>query len=234
MDDDLTKLGQVLRDRAAEVPYLQEAPPKLLARARRRVARNAVSSVVAAGLIVVGASAGLATLRGPETAVPGGSPSTHSPGPTPSTLACTAADLRATAALQGAAGSVLGSIHLTNVGVLTCTLMGRPTVTLSSSAGDALSVSVVVVPPQWQVDGTPTPRGWPVVSLPPGSAASIRTRWSNACPQLTDPARWSVDLGTGRGSLDVTDADAIFPPPCNGPTEPSTLEVGPFEPSAGA
>src|SRR5438094_260976 len=106
MDDDLNQLEQVLRDRAAEVPHVQDVPPTMLGRARRRVARNAV--------------------------------------------------------------------------------------------------------------------------------ASVRVRGSNACPQLSGPVSWKIDLGNGAGTLDPSSADASFVPPCNGPTEPSTLEVGPFEPSAGA
>jgi hypothetical protein len=233
MDDDLMKLEHVLRDRAAEVPYLQEVPRHMLVRARRRVARNALSSVAAAALIIIGASAGLAglgSLRGPDVTLsdPSG---VQSPLSTPS---CGAANLRATAALEGAAGSVLGSIDLTNVGSSTCTLSGRPVLTILSSAGLEVPVDVVEAVPQWQADGSPTPPGWPVVSLRPGSAATIRVRWSNACPQLSDPALWKVDLGTEGGSVDVSGADATFPPPCNGPSEPSTLEVGPYEPSAGA
>lgn len=228
MDDDRSKLEHVLRDKAAEVPYLQEVPPKMLARARRRVVRNALSSVVAAGLVVVAVSAGLASLTAPPSEIPGVSSS-----PAPSTPSCVAADLRATAALQGAAGSVLGSIDLTNVSSDACTLTGRPIVTLFSPAGHELSPSVVDVVPQWQADGVTPPTGWPVVRLAPGSAAAIRVRWTNACPQLTDPALWSVDLTGGRGTLDVSGADATYPPPCNGAAEPSTLEVGPFEPSAG-
>ena len=42
MDDDLRQLDGVLRDRAAEVPQVQDVPPTMVARARRRVARNAV------------------------------------------------------------------------------------------------------------------------------------------------------------------------------------------------
>ena len=129
---------------------------------------------------------------------------------------------------------MLGSIDLTNVGATTCTLTGRPTVTLLSSSGQELSVQVVNVDPQWQADGKSTPAGWPVVSLRPGSAAAIRVRWSNACPQLSNPASWRVELGDGSGTLDVSGADTTYPPPCNGPAEPSTLEVGPFEPGTGA
>lgn len=235
MNDDLRKLKDVLRNRAAEVPYLREVPHRMLVRARRRIVRNALSSVVAAGLIVAGASVGLASLgslRSSNHVIPGDSSGVHSSAPAPSTPSCVAADLQATAALRGAAGSVVGSIDLSNLSGQTCTLEGRPFLTLFGSAGHEVSVHVVDVAPQWQADGASPPDGWPVVSLRPGSAASIRVRWANACPQLTGPALWRVDLGNGSGTLDVSGADTTYPPPCNGAGEPSTLEVGPFEPSA--
>lgn len=232
MDDDLNQLQHVLRDRAAEVPHVQDVPPTMLARARRRVARNAVVSALAAVVIVVGATAGLANLaalHGPRVAVPGDSGSAAPP-----STACAAADLRANASLEGAMGSVEGSIGLKNVGGTTCTLTGRPTVSIFSSTGHEVSLQVTESEPQWQADGTSQPQGWPVVGVQPGSSASVRVRWSNACPQLSGPASWKVDLGNGRGTLDVPNAGASLVPPCNGPSEPSTLEVGPFEPSAGA
>ena len=231
MDDDLTQLERVLRDRAAEVPQVQDVPPTTVARARRRVARNAVVFVLGAAVIVVGASAGLANLgaeHGPGDVVPGDSGSSA-----PST-ACAVSDLRAEVSLDGAMGSVEGSIRLTNVGGGTCTLSGRPTVSIFSSTGHDVAPQVTESEPQWQADGAPEPAGWPVVSLQPRSAASVRVRWSNACPQLSGPASWKLDLGNGGGTLDVSGADASFVPPCNGPSEPSTLEVGPFEPRAGA
>ena len=222
MDDDLTTLEQVLRDRAAEVPHLQEAPTRMLVRARRRVVRNAVTSAVAAGLIIVGASAGLAGLRASSSGL-GGSPT-----PTPSTSACIAADLQASATLQGAAGSLEGSIDVTNHGDRTCTLEGRPSVTLAGPSGSQLSLEVQPVEAQWQADQTARPTGWPVVVLRPGSAAAIRIRLSNLCQQLDGAPLWTIDLTDGKGSLDVADAESI--PTCVGAAEPSRLEVGPFEP----
>ena len=232
MDDDLTTLEQALRERAVEVPYFQEAPRTMLVRARRRVVRNALTSVLAIGLLIVGASAGLAGLgafRGSST-VPGHSGGIHSPAPAYSTTSCTTADLRATASLQGAAGSVIGAIDLTNFSSKTCTLTGRPAITLFTSAGHAVLVHLVDVVPQWRADRAPRPKGWPVVDLRPGAVAAVRVRWSNACPQLSHPALWKVGLGDG-GTVDVFGADGTYPPPCNGSAEPSTLEIGPFEPS---
>jgi hypothetical protein len=231
MDDDLNQLEQVLRDRAAEVPHVQDVPPTMLMRARRRVARNAVASVLGAVLIVAGASAGFANLgvlRGSGDALP------RSSGSIAPLTGCAASDLQGRVSLDGAMGSAEGSIDLTNTGAATCTLMGRPTVSISDAQGNEVRVQVTASEPQWKVNTAPQPKGWPVVTLQPGSAASVRVRWSNACPQLSGPVSWKIDLGNGAGTIDASSADASFVPPCNGPTEPSTLEVGPFEPSAGA
>ncbi|MEA2551711.1 MAG: hypothetical protein QOE25_1480, partial [Actinomycetota bacterium] len=171
MDDDLTTLEHVLRERAAEVPSPSEAPRALLMRARRRIARNALTSVVAIGLIFVAGSAGLASLRGQTTPAPGGNGSSPPPTTSFSNAACSAGELRATASLQGAAGSVVGSITLTNVSSRTCTLTGQPTIALTSSTGTVVTVSQVATLPQWRVDGAKEPKGWPVVDLHPGGAA---------------------------------------------------------------
>src|SRR6266566_2371031 len=227
MDDDLNQLEQVLRDRAAEVPHVQDVPPTMLMRARRRVWRTVVASVLGAVLIVAGAFAGFANLHGSGGSLPESSGSV-----VPPSTACAASDLRGTVSLEGAMGSVEGSIDLTNVGGATCTLTGRPAVSIWNSQGQAVAVQVTASEPQWKANG-PQPQGWPVVSLQPGSAASVRVRWSNACPQLSGPVSWTIDLGNGAGTLDASSADASFVPPCKGPTEASTLEVGPFEPSAG-
>src|SRR5438552_6083576 len=228
MDDDLNQLKQVLRDRAAEVPHVQDVAATMLTRARRRGARNALVSVLGAVVIVAGASAGLANLHGAGGTLP------ESSGSVAPLTGCAASDLQGTVSLDGAMGSVEGSIDLTNVGGATCTVTGRPAVSIWNSQGQAVAVQVTAGEPQWKANAAPQPQGWPVVSLQPGSAASVRVRWSNACPQLSGPVSWKINLGNGAGTLDPSSADASFVPPCNGPTEPSTLEVGPFEPSAGA
>jgi hypothetical protein len=231
MHDDRAKLEQTLRERAAEVPYLQPTPPHLVGRARRRIARNALSSVLAVGLLVAGGAVGLANLRtlggpGPDEVTSGGPPSggAHA-------RPCTPGELGATASLEGAAGSVLGEIRVTNRGDQTCTLRGRPILTIVDANGETVAVQAVETAPRWKVDRDPVPEGWPVVQLPPRSAAAVRIRWTNACPQLTDPVSWSLDLPGKGGRLEVAGTDTAPIPPCNGPGEPSTLEVGPFEPA---
>jgi hypothetical protein len=133
-----------------------------------------------------------------------------------------------TASLQGAAGSVIGALDVTNFGSTTCTLQGRPRIALSDWQDHPLSVQQVPVPPVWEAEGAPQPPGWPVVTLRPGGVAQIRVAWSNLCPQSTHPALWRVTIAGGR--LDVFGADGTGPPPCNGPSQPSMLQVGPFEP----
>jgi hypothetical protein len=171
-------------------------------------------------VIAVGATAALGNLGAlRSTTRPGAS----NPG---TSAACGPGDLRASAPLQGAAGSVVGAIVVTNTSARPCTLRGRPVVRVFTASSTELHVQVHDVAPQWQADASPRPAGWPVVRLRPGASAGVRLSWSNACPQLTAQARFHVDVGEGTIVTGPT-----FPPPCNGPTEPSTLEVGPFEPT---
>lgn len=231
MHDDLTELERLLRDRAKEVPGVQDAPPKMLARARRRVVRNGLTVVVAVGLIVLGASAGLASLGALRGSTPAVTPTVHAPAPHPKTSACNSGDLSAKAAVGGAAGSVVGSVDLTNVGTRTCTLTGRMDLHIFISPGHPDNYRAIKAPPQWRVDGASPPPGWPVVRLSPGSVASIRVAWSNQCPQLTAPTLWVVYLRGQGGVVDVDGSEQISPPPCNGPTQPPTFQTGPFEPA---
>jgi len=220
--DDLHRLKELLDERAAEVPSAQRAPRRTLARARRRLARNALAGVLAVGLIVAGTSAALGNLGAlHSTTRPGAS---HTPG---SSGVCMARDLRATPALQGATGSVLGGILVMNTSEEACTLSGRPQIGIFSATGSPVPVQLSDVEPQWRADAAPRPAGWPVVRLRPGAEASIRFRWTNACPQLTGSARIRVDLH----GEPIPVRGTAFPPPCNGPGYPSNLEIGPFEPA---
>jgi hypothetical protein len=218
--DDLNRLEAALREKAAEIPYAQTVPPALVTRSRRRIARNATLSVVAAIAVISIASTGVAALRRPEAVGPAS--------PSGSAVAgCAAADLRVTPVLDGAAGSIEGAIDLRNAGDQTCTLHGRPSVALVGSNGP-LAVDPTDVPAQWQVDGAAAPAGWPVVSLAPGDSAAIRVRWSNQCPQVQGSVTWQIGLGEG-GTSASFGSDRV--PPCLGSAEAPLLEVGPFEPA---
>jgi hypothetical protein len=138
--------------------------------------------------------------------------------------------------MTGAAGSREGGVTLTNFSDTTCTLQGTPTITLLDqnlqpiTSGVAFSSS----PPGWQANGSPQPAGWPVVAIKGFDSASIRIRWGNWCPQGRAAPLWRIDI-PGSGSVDVVNGmDQSSAPPCNGSGQPSTVEVGPFEPGPAA
>ncbi|MEA2460609.1 MAG: hypothetical protein QOH90_786 [Actinomycetota bacterium] len=134
--------------------------------------------------------------------------------------------------MEGAAGSREGSLAVSNFSDTTCTLSGTPEITLLDDNLDPITSGVVFSPSpaQWEADGSPQPQSWPTVTLNPGDAASVRIRWSNWCPDGRSAPLWRIQFSDG-GYLDVNGMDAVAPPPCNGATQPSTIEVGPFEPA---
>jgi hypothetical protein len=160
-------------------------------------------------------------------ATTGASPSPSAPA---SVAACTDGQLRAVGAMGGAAGSQEGVIDLTNLSGTTCALQGRPNLDLTGSPATR-SVVFMPSPAGWQADAQPAPPGWPVVTLGSGDTASVRIRWGNWCPQGSPAPLWHVEI-PGSGSVPVMNGMEEAPP-CNGPTMPSTVEVGPFEPQHG-
>lgn len=222
-------------------------------RVRFRVARNAAAVGLMIVLVGAGTFVGARALTGPgspkpvppastrtgrptpsASTTPGPGPATPSASTTPGTsaAACTSGQLRAVGTFEGAMGSREGAITLTNFSDVTCTLQGQPTITLLNHKLHPITSGVVfsAAPPGWQVNASPQPPGWPVVTLAPGNAASVRIRWGNWCPQGRSAPLWRIGI-PGSGSVDVNGFDAADPPPCNGQGQPSTIEVGPFEPA---
>jgi uncharacterized protein DUF4232 len=232
------ELRELFLRRAEDVPPHREVPSSLASRARHRIALNAVGAAVVVAVLAAGAFTGVRALTGPPAPrLPGGnsSPSPSQPGPSASTIsACTSAQLRAVGSMQGAAGSREGGVAVTNLSSDTCTLQGTPTVTLLTQTLAPITSGITVSSGQagWVVDGSPKPAGWPVVTLLPGDSASVRIRWSNWCPGGRPAPVWRIGI-PGGGTVDVNGFDSVSPPPCNGPGQPSTIEVGPFEPRAG-
>jgi hypothetical protein len=234
MNDDVTEL---LRRRAAQVPPHREVPSSITGRVRRRVAVNALAMGAAVVLVVGIAVAGLRSLAPATNDIPRGQPGTAASLQTPAGSAgapCTSAQLSALASMEGAAGSREGVIVFTNVSSETCTLEGRPGITLLDQNGQPITAGVTFTPsePGWSINGEHEPPGWPVVTLTQVDAASVRIRWSNWCPDGTPVPAWHVDA-PGGGTVAVTGMDAAGAPPCNGQGEPSTIETGPFEPGTG-
>ncbi len=230
MDDELRDLFQ---RKADDVPPHREAPPALARRARRRVALNGLTIGALVVVLAGGAFVGVRALGGRGAAQPGGHP-TATTQPTPSTAAapaCTSGQLRAVGSMEGAAGSREGAVALTNLSDQTCTLQGTPVITLLDDNLDPITDGVTfdTSPAGWEANGQPEPEGWPVVTLAPGDAASVGGRWSNWCPDGRAAPLFRMEV-TGGGTVDVLGLEAVSPPPCNGPDQPSTISVGPFEP----
>jgi len=103
--------------------------------------------------------------------------------------ACSAPDLRATAGLQGATGSQLGGVTISNGGTLACTLPAKPLIALSWRER------------QLFVRTTPFPSGWlsrmnphwghRISVLAPRAGAQVILQWFNWC----GPTPWGSRRG---------------------------------------
>ncbi|MEA2509365.1 MAG: hypothetical protein QOG21_1447 [Actinomycetota bacterium] len=241
----------MLRRKADEVPRHGAVPGSLTRRVRFRLARNGLAVGMMIVLLGAGTFVGARALNGPgspklvppaskRTArpTPGTTP-TSAPSPTTSAspvspaspAACSSGQLRAVGTFEGAAGSRDGAVSLSNFSDVTCTLQGQPTITLLDHHLKPITSGVMYssAPAGWVVNASPTPPGWPVVTLAPGKAALVRIRWSNWCPDGRSAPLWQIGVPGGAG-VDINGFDAAFPPPSNGQGQPSTIEVGPFEP----
>jgi hypothetical protein len=227
VNDVQDEIREMLRHKAGEVPAHLDVPPSLTGRVGPRIARNALLAVGSLVVIAVVATAGFRSLNGP----PEQAPNTGGPDPSVSgTTTCLAGALRATPALEGAAGSREGAIVLHNTSGDACDLAGTPTVTMVDAGGRSLPVEVQPTLPAWKVNGSARPDGWPTVTLAPEGTASVRVRWSNWCDtSVTSPV---MVLATGGLEVARVEFDAATVPPCNGQDLPSTIEIGPFEPSS--
>jgi hypothetical protein len=145
---------------------------------------------------------------------------------------CVPADLRATAGLQGATGSELGGVSVTNASHRTCALPVTPQVSLVWH-GQKLAVRQVAFPLGWL--RSEYPHGLMRVRLlKPRLTAFVVLQWWNWC----GPRPW------GRGHLQgfvqlrlpgqpnsiMARLRETAAPYCNRP--PSTLRVSPFLPQA--
>jgi hypothetical protein len=242
MSDVDDQLRELFSRKADEVPPHRRVPRSLVRRARRRIARNAMGVGVAAVLIGVGGFTGVRSLIGLPAPKGVASPPPSPTGPTPSpphpspsaAAACTSVEVRASGSLEGAAGSRVGDIVVSNVSERTCTLEGSTNISLIDQSLQPITTGVTfdLTQAQWEVDGAPKPAGWPVVTLRPGDSASVRLRWSNWCLDGGAAPGWRMSI-PGSGVIDVDGMESVSPPPCNGPGQPSTIEVGPFEPNPG-
>jgi hypothetical protein len=134
------------------------------------------------------------------------------------TSPCRAADLRATVFLQGAGGAMVGRVTLTNTGLTSCSLVGRPTVSLAGTRSRAM----------------PRPRAAPEVvreplsslrAVRPGKRVWFAMHWSNWCER--HPVTATVALPGG----DRLRVRLGAPPRCESAASPSAIGVSPFVPA---
>ena len=141
--------------------------------------------------------------------------------------ACRPSALRASVRLQGATGSLLGSIVVRNVGAERCSLRGRPTVELRDANGVRLPSREQPVPPLWKQLGSPEPQEWPTVTLAPRAEAQVVVQLRNWCVVPVKPVFFHAYL-PGVGA--PISAPARVTLRCDEPHAPVSLSVGPVEP----
>jgi hypothetical protein len=141
----------------------------------------------------------------------------------PSTVAfCASSNLAATAGVQGATGSLAGSVVVTNRGSTACQLAGIPLVHLVDASGQSLAVQQVV-----PADLKPAS---PVV-VQPGQTAAALVVWRNWCgPAPAEPIRIALALPDGGQVSATLDRPRPYLPRCDAPQSGSQLAVYPFAP----
>jgi len=196
----------------------------------------ATAVVVAVAVTWLGSRAGVdvgtasPTPTTSEVAVVPGSPSPGpsevvvvpaSPSPAPSEASCET-DLRAAiTSWEGAAGSRIATVNLTNEGSRACVVpqVARPSLVDGSGVGLAIG--------EWTATGAG-------VELAPGERATTLVQVSNVCPttEVVAPVTIQLDFkdGFGLAVKPLTPTDTTVPP-CNGPGQPASIEMHPWEPA---
>jgi hypothetical protein len=153
----------------------------------------------------------------------------------PLAAACRAGRLHAHLFLQGATGSLVGGVELTNAGHAPCSLLGWPRLSFTGAAASTRwKIRRLARSPQ-PPDVLADPPG-SLRALAPGKTASVSLFWSNWCEpgnpgggNLSTPPDGLRVAFASRTSLVVPLAHA---PRCDGPQAPSILSASPFTPSA--
>jgi hypothetical protein len=210
--------------------------------------------LVPGGMIVIGQNGSerfpiwfAQALTGPQPAGPSPTPSqtsvdtiswtdaTPTPEPSPSvapvppgTPACTAADLTATAGWQGATGSMVGGLTVTNTGSSACALDGPPrNIVLRDHSRTLSDVDYAA---ELSGDAGVTTTASPVL-LAPGDQAEAFLAWSNECAASRQTVTGVlVTLPDGSGPLLAKpDGPSVSGTPrCDLPKQPSTLTAYAF------
>ena len=205
------RVRDLLERRAADVGPRLDVPPTLVRRARWRSLTYAAVTCAVVVAVAVGATVAVRSMPAAPADQPG---DTGADAPS----ACAADQLTATAVVEGAAGSRVGTITLTNASAATCTLVGRPSFSLVGRDGNAITSGIRFMPKAQPSE----------VTLSPGETATVTYGWSNWCPTGPPPS-WRMEA-PGGGQISVAGLGSDEPP-CNGPGQPSIVEYGAYEAS---
>jgi hypothetical protein len=183
------------------------------------------------GIGAIGSTAPTAPATALATASPSPSPTptptataaptpTATPKPTapPAPSACDPAKLAARITLwEGAAGSRIAHVELTNAGSQTCTIRAMDKPQLVDGKGSVL------------IDGQ-TPSSTAVVTLAPGDVVTTLVEDSNYCgPNPAPPVSVAfVQSGGGRFVATAVSPTDTTVPPCNGPGQPASIAMHPW------
>jgi len=147
---------------------------------------------------------------------------------------CIASALALSTSMQGAAGSREGFAIVRNTSSKACRLNGRPAVTIADKTLGNLHVHIVAGPTNvLDPKGAGSDRRLGI--LRPGRRAFSALRWGNYCGKAKGSFTLVATLPNGRGKLSAPLLSVgsskplpVSAPPCNGPGQPSDLDVGPF------
>lgn len=148
---------------------------------------------------------------------------------------CRSVELRAHLFLQGATGSLVGGIRLTNTSTTACSLVGWPHVSFTGQAAGATrwQVKRIAASPE-PLDMLADPPG-SLRALAPGKSAGLSLFWSNWCGPGSHPAGGSGTPPNGVKVSLTSGTSLIVPlvhaPRCDAPQYPSKLLVSPFAPA---
>ena len=150
--------------------------------------------------------------------------------------ACTAKDIKAELSLQGATQNLAGPITLTNIGRASCSLVGPPRISFTGSAANV---------ERWKIERVPSPvnpsdsdvqtHRESLRAFEPGKQAVVYLFWGNWCGPGSAAGGFSgagptaFELTLGGGSRLIV-PDRWGAPTCGDPSQPSFLQVSPFEP----
>jgi hypothetical protein len=151
----------------------------------------------------------------------------RAPANPPLALPCRTSALRAQLALQGATGSLVGGVELTNAGRASCSLVGWPQASLTgpgarSARWRVRRLAASPEPPDTLVDPPGSLR-----ALARGKIARVALFWSNWCGT---PPPLGLRLGLPGGTSVVVSLRTA--PRCDDAQAPSTLSVAAFAPAA--